>query len=958
MAGALSLTRESARGDLLPVKWGGCMRELGIENVKKALECLDSARFEKLCYVFMDFITGERLHHRGENIRGDAVGHTVDSYSDDGRIVGEYSIDRKYFSDLKKPEQDIIHAHEKFPNLQQLYLCVGIEATPGQGTDTANLCEKYQEKFKIEIKWFDSRSIAEIIVDDISDKNKIRNRIADIASGLAEAIGKNSIGTNIPELPENYSFPQETAKRLLNNLEKNHFLYLHGISGIGKTMLSVYLQNEMQKTVQVDNVEFINVSQISAMEELRQFKEPMFGYGVDLLHTIQSGKSVFILDDLSKDLNRIVPEILQSLGNDSYVMITSQLACQAAQSNGLAFEMENLDSETADEVFSYELKNPGTKEQRALLYRKTAGYPILLNAVRSLMQYEGLKWEELEDELAHVPDYEVGEGINLTKRLLRRHQEVLSREFFAIHWLETNYISRTLLRKLISREGIRKLKSRSFLQELPEVIKVHDIVYECINSLDFESERNRKASADYQERLLEALEERIEKKDAEYYQMLHLHENKIISIAQESSAFGKETYFYLQAFPNDEKGVLEKYEEAYINKMIQETTDAYVYKSIMEWYELNLRKMRKRHEKDYASQVQVYINSLESMLNRLDKSAGLYADLLHHQGKLYHNLKQAEDAMRCFKEVLEFDPAAYETKLQIARIRNKQEQKDKGIAVSIYREILDSYIQGEEISMSVVLAAYEDIVHYLNEEITNYYFIEHFQEFRNAIISLSGTTYDQPYIVLAKVSKIYTYNYPDYLKELLDRLHLPSLEKIHKRNYFNIAKMYMEFGKALRNLKREDEKAKKYFEIAEYYFGNMDSGMHLKSFQTVRIADNFLLLRKYDDALQFLNQHVFEEDAFWWYRKSCALLWLDYYKDALHCCNMALLRMEGKPEGKKYLSTFYRKKAQIIFYYQKDEHQIIDLLNQAIENCNEKKYRNQLEGELSTYRNKGKLEKE
>lgn len=931
------------------------MRELCIKDVKKVIESLDSAKFEKLCYVFVDYITGERLHHCGENIQGDAVGYTVDSYDDDGRTVGEYSINKKYFSDLKKPERDIIHAYEKFPNLNLLYLCVGIEATPSQGIDIANLCEEYEEKYKITIKWFDSRSIAEIIVTEIINKNKVLKRMTDIVSDLAEAIGKNNIGNNIPELPENYAFPIITTKLLIEKLENNHFLYIHGISGIGKTMLSVYLQNEMLKTIQIDNVEFINVSQISAKEELRQFKDPMYGYGVDLLRTMQSEKTVFILDDLSKDLDNIVSEIIQNIGKDSYVIITSQLACQTAKSRELSFEMENLDRETANSVFSYELKNPGTEEQRALLYKKTAGYPILLNVVRSLMQYEGLKWEELAEELVHVPDYEVEEGINLTKKLLKKHQSVLSKEFFAIHWLQTNYISQTLLRKLISREGIRKLKSRSFLQELPEVIKVHDIVYECINSLDFKTEQNIKESVNYQEILFKELEERIDKKDVEYFRMLHLHENKILSIAQESSTLGKETYFYLQAFPNDERGVFEKYDEEYINEIIQKTTDAYVYKSIMELYELNLRKIKKKDEENYLSQVQVYIKNLESMLSKLNKSEDLYADLLHHQGKMYHNIKQDEDAMKCFEEVLQLAPKAYETKLQIARIKDKQSQKEERIA--IYKEILDDYINGGEISMSVVLAAYEDIAFYLDEEIKKKYFIKHFEEFRDAIISLSGTTYDQPYIVLANVSKIYTYDYPDYLKELYGRLHLPSIEKIHKRNYFNIARMYMEFGKALRNLEKDGEEAEKYFEIAEYYFGNMDNGMRLTSFQVVQIAENFLLMRKYDDALLFLNKYPFEEEPFWWYRKSCAFLWIDNYQDALYCCEMALKKIEGKQVKNKFLSTFYRKKAQIVFYL-KDEQQVICLLNQAIENCNEGKYKEQLMRELSIYQSEGMIEKD
>lgn len=931
------------------------MRESCIQSVKNVLESLDSTRFEKLCYVFVDFITGDRLHHRGENIQGESVGYTVDSYSDDGRIVGEYSVDKNYFSDLKKAKGDIAHALDELPDVEELYLCAGIEASPSQGIDMANLCKEYED---ITIKWYDARFMAEIIATEIINQNEVLKKMTDIVPALAKAIGENNISNKIPELPENYSFSSTTVQLLLNKLKKNHLLYLHGISGIGKTMLSVYLQKELLKTVQVHNVEFINVSRISAMEELRQFKDPMFGYGIDLLHTMQSEKTIFILDDLCKDLDKIVAEIKHSVGKDSYVIITSQLACLYAQNQELSFEIGNLDRDTANYVFSYKLKNPGTEQQMELLYRKTAGYPMLLNAVRSLMQCEDLVWEELEEELAHSPDYEVEEGIQLTKKLLKRHQEVLKKELFAIHWLQSKYISQTLLKKLICREGIRKLKSRSFLQELPEVFKVHDIVYECINALNFEPEMNSRTSADYEDIFYKELEEGIDKKDAEYYRMLHLHEDKILSIAQASATLGKQTYFYLQAFPNDEKGVLKGYSEESVNEMIQKTTDAYVYKSIIEWYELNLRKMKKRHAENLSGQVQVYICNLGLMLDRLNGTEDLYIDILHHQGKLYHNIEQDGDAMNCFEEVLQLAPNAFETKLQIARIKDKKEQKEERIA--IYKEILDHYISGGEISMSVVLAAYEDIASYLysDNEIKKKYFIDYFEYFKNAIISLSGTTFDQPYIVLANVSKIYTYDYPDYLKELSDRLHFPSIEKIHKRNYFNIARMYMEFGKALRNLDKACEEAESYFEMAESYFENMDSKVRLRGFEVVQRAESFLLLKRYNDAIQFLDTHACEDEVFWWYRKSCALLCLDEYSDARKCCDKALERMGEKSSKERYLSTFYRKRAQIAFYNQEGEETVKYYLDTAIRNCSESKYKEQLVKERETYQSEGRVDKD
>ena len=343
------------------------------------------------------------------------------------------------------------------------------------------------------------------------------------------------------------------------------------------------------------------------------------------------------------------------------------------------------------------------------------------------------------------------------------------------------------------------------------------------------------------------------------------------------------------------------------------------------------------------------------MLDKLSKKDNLYIYILHHLGKMYHNIRQDNKAKVCFDEVLQLNPKAYETKLQIARISKNKHQREE--CIEIYREILDYYIGGGKISMSVVLAAYEDITFYLNAEIKEQYFIKHYDAFKEAIISLSGTSYDQPYIVLSNISKVFTYDYPDRLKELLDRLPLPSIEKIHKRNYFNIARMYMEFGKALLNLKGDSEEAEGYLKNAEYYFENIDNDICLKSFQVVQRTENFLLLNKYDDALKYLNEHVFEEDAFWWYRRSCTFLYLNKYQEAQKCCDKALEKIEHEKKKAKYLPTFYRKKAQIAFHLHEDEKNILNLMNMAIDNCDEGKYREQLKQEILIYQSEKKLDK-
>jgi len=930
------------------------MWERNIINAKEQIEALDSIRFERLCYVILAHLTGIRMHHRGQTLTGEPVGYTVDSYSDGGKIVGEYSIVKTYFSNLSKVEGDIQHAAATFSGTRQLHLFAGVEATPSQAKNITDKCQEYADQFHFDIQWYDSREIAQILVGEIRYKNILLNRIFEIVPSLKEAFAGISLNNHMPELPDNYCFPEKIRNDLLNKLKSNHFLYLHGISGIGKTMLSVCLQKMLLECEPIHQADFFHISQILNLSELRYLKDPAFGYGIDLLSTIQSEKALYVLDDLSSDIDNIAAAVKAAAGTDSYVIITSQLACRSLQSQEAVYELQCLDFETAMQVFDCGFHGDhGTDEQRELLYRKTAGYPILLNTIRSLMQEDDLEWAELEEELAHVPDYEVESGKNLTIKLLKRHQEILNPEFQAIQWLNARHLSKPLLRKLISREGVRKLRDRSFLQELPNTYKIHDIVFECIQSLNYEDERFQKMNSGCQETFYQMLAEGLARKDADYYRMLHLHEDKIDSIARECSLLGIEIYFYLQAYPNDEKGVMEKFNEERINLAIQDKPYPYVYKSIIECYEFRLRKLNKRDE-GYRIQAEHYIHNLDVMLEKTGKADPLYSDLLHHQGKIYHNIQLDDKAMACFEEVLSLNPSAYESMLQIARIYDKKAKKQERI--QIYSKILDAHLNGESISMSVVLAAYEDIAFYLNTEtaLKEKYFVRHYKELKEALISLSGTTFDQPYLVLANVSKFYVYDHPELLKELLEELPLPSREKVKKKNYFSIAQMYKGFGKSLLYAKTDRNDAVSSFKAAEYFYENMDEAAFQKDYPATQRAENLCLLREYEQALDFLDQHPFKDNAFWNYWRCCALLLSGRCTEALENSKQAILLEEPNLQS-KFMATFYRKRAQAAFCCKEPPETILDFYSKALDTCNNEKYKAQLEEELHCFQSEGQL---
>lgn len=74
-------------------------------------------------YILCGAVAARRLIHKGLTPQGQPRKSTVDSYSSDGSVVGEYSIDKQYFSHLDKPEGNIKHALELHPMVKRLPVC-------------------------------------------------------------------------------------------------------------------------------------------------------------------------------------------------------------------------------------------------------------------------------------------------------------------------------------------------------------------------------------------------------------------------------------------------------------------------------------------------------------------------------------------------------------------------------------------------------------------------------------------------------------------------------------------------------------------------------------------------------------------------------------------------------------------------------------------------------------------
>jgi len=119
-------------------------------------------------------------------------------------------------------------------------------------------------------------------------------------------------------------------------------------------------------------------------------------------------------------------------------------------------------------------------------------------------------------------------------------------------------------------------------------------------------------------------------------------------------------------------------------------------------------------------------------------------------GKLYRNIGELDEAREYFESVLEKNSERYETKLQLIRIYKSKEMISKEDVLKEYTNLIDEYINGKDISMSVVLAAYMEIYSYDKAgTIKKKYFLEYFEYFFKAVTSVAVETFDLPYNTLA-----------------------------------------------------------------------------------------------------------------------------------------------------------------------------------------------------------------
>lgn len=918
-------------------------------KVMDDLACLNGSDFEQLSYLIGEHFLKKTLQKRGLTLLGHPVGYTLDAYSDNLSECIECSVEKGYFDDFSeedsgkntKIEKDIQHVLNKSKAPRYIILFSNQMCGPSQATNLCNYINRIEKDKGVEISWFDGRKLSEYIINSVLEDNLFVQKIKDFVPTIDDILMMSINNINMPSLPDNY-IANNNLDVLKEKLYNNRCLYIHGMSGIGKSLLSIELAMAIQEDF--DSLYYIDGTKINSVADLGAIE--LFGTAgkINILGNLKRPGTLLIIDDLKSDYDKIANELTKHCSLESCVIVTSQTVIK---NETICFHMNFPSEERSKRILEFNtVECP--QEIISIIKDKTNFHPLLLSLINQMAQ-ELNEWNFVEDELKHCPDFEMDSGATVCEYLLRHYLPVLQKEFNVISWLDCQYINKDLLKKIIGFSGLDKLKKRALIYETSNcTLKVHDIIFICIKKVS-------DPHCNYEVEFLNFFEKYFLIKNASYYQAIHLHQEKILEIIRREMKPGISLYLYLDIWSNDAYNLISEISiDKYVaDSYIYDVNDIYALYSVVQLIECAYKTYKGRwEEKKVYAKKQIELLKKLIVLRNVNKEFVTYVK--HHMGKLYVFI-QDDLAIPTFSELIENNPNLYESKLQLAKLLNKN-QSTKEDGEHLLCNILEAYFIGDFPSMTIVLATYEELKNTKNERLIEYYFVEKYDEFLEALQMMALEKFDQPYRVLANVSKIYTYEYPERLRELVKSIPFPSSCSIDIKYAFAIAETYKECGKSILwelNPADDLEEAQTYFEQAEIFYSKLESTTD--PYKLIMHAENLNKLKRFDKAVELLcNDDLFENirnKPFREYRYAEALYGLGdgHYEQALEHINNAI----ESENVEKYSAAFEDLKACILFEIAPAENEWRMCFESAIRSANSEKYQNTLKEKYQEYLNKG-----
>lgn len=862
-------------------------RNLLIQRVIDSLGMLaPGSTFERFGVILIHRMRSVTLVHRGSSVNGSPIGGALDAVSEDGRVVVEASIQKGYFSGaMKKPWDDLDHTLSLAPLAEDIYLLSSQRAETGAIEAMVNSALQQSRMAGRHLHLMDSRAIAEAIIDTLMLCDDAIDELAEYLPILAEIRDDHPASLKVPLLSEIYVRNEAVDAELDQRLEKSACVEISGIGGIGKSQAAAACL--LRSTYRFEYRFWVSGRDIDTIERLSSVPVKRGGAERNVSGLLKKNRTFLVVDDARPNLK--IEQLAALCGPGSRILITRQNPSKGA------FPMPPMEEMQARELLGKGLSTHPSEEEFQTIWSAVGGHPlslVMLNAAA----HEEITWNELAEDCTNVANME-HDGARLADCILGRLKSVLEEELCMFQWAGQSHCDREFFKYVIGSLRLKPFERHGLTApESKASIRVHDIVFTALSSLNWLTEEKSKAI----DNKLEAFILQHIRANGHALQLIASQlKGKIASNVRNGDRRPAFLYTLAIVWKGTEiqhELLSDPLEDASRLKRLDASQNEVAILVVLETIEAKERYLRQtKGEPTARAWLETTLEAYDDLAAMAGLDARLAAEIKYHHAKTLHSLKRHGDAQRLFLEVVASYPLN-EAKLQLLRSFGRQLQGYK-TAQRYASEIIDAKLNNDGVSPSLLMAL-GDALNGARQTWAGELLKQHEELFLREALYSAAIGIPQGYHSVASFVRALIWHAPERVKSVLEQLPEPTplmLDDDQSRGgYAEIMLLASDVSAA-------------------------DLNLALEAFETLKSPDSYQK-RKWGESLYKLGRHIEAEAILESIEDESSRIWLAHnlsqvklelgkLDEALDLVNESVEGADGANE--RYRSSFLLQRVKV-----------------------------------------------
>jgi tetratricopeptide (TPR) repeat protein len=929
---------------------GAKMFELIKQRIVKDLigeiACLGATELELVGHNYISIREGKTLIHHGLNKDYKPSGYTVDSFSEDSSIIGEYSTEKGYFNNegtkdkpiYKKINSDIEHAlnHAVKTAIDKIYLISNQEECPSfraifNSTETA---KRHSGVLVI----IGAGELAKGVYNQSISNSDAASFYKQCLPTFSQHLDNYEYFGKLPSACSGYVHEESIFNSIVRHFaDGNHICVLHGVSGSGKTQAAIDFVKRKSDTFA--NYIWISGDDWNSTSSLCSVQRSRGGSPFNVAGLFNSEKTILVIDNYTESLDEYnFEELYPGFERGGVVLVTSQIAAPKS------LKYLSIPQFSADKAFEVLGECSSSPSELCLEFISRCRFsPLVLAITRKICADQGIDregvYQEILDDPRSIPD---DSGAPIVQRILSNLGESPLDALKKIANSGKNYHDIEFLRHFIGAIRCNTLQKLSILtpENTTGVFRIHDLVSIAV--------KERIDSSP----IVRSIEDYIARKAGDMtpsvLRQIHLCSDIILEehLQRGDRSIDWLHYSLLQLESMRYLGLHDDLRQLAISLSVDTASLKCIIDSREIYsYEIQDAGARTRYYADCASLYESLLNTGVPDEYRLE--------LLHHMGKALRRSGKYSEALTAFNQILVLSPSLHATYGQIAHLGSQKDvdatartSGEKAMRILLELIQTDVFSVPLRVSLSALarLRSYKDLVREINHE-------------PDMIESLSGVLLvsaleglDQFYEAFVSFTSMFGYSHSNIcvsVAEAISEVLVVPPAKVDMTHWINACESLANSSKAARS---EDREALAMILInSSLAFANaINEAQLLSAYQARAIAKVYNIAGQPGNAIAAIKKVPKEKVNLWLlYEEVKALLELSevHPNEALGKARVCFQLATKDAKAAQIISTYHDLLATC---YQKlgDRENAAIELRLAINECADIKYKADLEGRL------------